>query len=430
MTEHYQDNMAILRQRWPALAEMLAAQPDISPDAELVQGLQTTLSIQGIQLTSRHDRIAEASLLARKIPKSARSATLFGTALGDVQHFLLKRPALESLKVVILNRAIFRHVLTLSEQRSWLEDPRVELVFDGSTLLRPPLATVPGEVMLAERACEGLRDRLMWQMNEERANQIHSADNPEVRSRFRELLPLIKSDTDVATLFNTLSASAGKAKVLVIATGPSLQFGFERIRQARQNAIVIAVDTALKPLLDAGITPDYVVTIDARITAEHLQVERVGPVPLIYFPRIAPAELRRWPGERIAAVWEASGYDVLARKAGCGRVYSSGSVTLTAVDLAVKMGATDIALFGCDFAYPNGQTHTGYEDGELGASARKARYMITGCNGELVATEPNMAMYLRTLEDYICRHPGVRFTNMGEIGALIKGTLSLKEAAA
>ena len=49
-----------------------------------------------------------------------------------------------------------------------------------------------------------------------------------------------------------------------------------------------------------------------------------------------------------------------------GQLYVGGSVIHPAVDLAVKMGAARITLFGADFAFPMNKTHAGWNDGDLG----------------------------------------------------------------
>jgi len=57
MSEFFQANAEVLQRRWPALFERLMAEDSASVQAELVQGLGSTLSVDGIQLTSRHDRL-------------------------------------------------------------------------------------------------------------------------------------------------------------------------------------------------------------------------------------------------------------------------------------------------------------------------------------------------------------------------------------
>ena len=60
-------NLAHIEQRWPALAELLSHQDISSVQAELLEGRESTLLLEGIQLTSRHDRWGEAKMQAEVI---------------------------------------------------------------------------------------------------------------------------------------------------------------------------------------------------------------------------------------------------------------------------------------------------------------------------------------------------------------------------
>ena len=67
-------------------------------------------------------------------------------------------------------------------------------------------------------------------------------------------------DGDVAELDGIHSG----ASVLVAAAGPTLADHFERLRNRPAGQPLVAVDAALKPLLAAGIRPDYVVAADSH----------------------------------------------------------------------------------------------------------------------------------------------------------------------
>lgn len=43
---------------------------------------------------------------------------------------------------------------------------------------------------------------------------------------------------------------------IVVAAGPSLNKNINELKKAKGKSLIIAVDTALKPLLRAGIVPD------------------------------------------------------------------------------------------------------------------------------------------------------------------------------
>lgn len=60
--------------------------------ADLVEGLGSTLSVNGVQLTSRHDRIRETRFQA-----DSSVVHSYGTGLGDLQVELLGRTGLERM---------------------------------------------------------------------------------------------------------------------------------------------------------------------------------------------------------------------------------------------------------------------------------------------------------------------------------------------
>ena len=76
--------LAIIEARWPTLAGALATAQLGDFQVELCEGSGSTLLVNGIQLTSRHDREAEAQLQANSLP-NARELHLYGTGLGDLR---------------------------------------------------------------------------------------------------------------------------------------------------------------------------------------------------------------------------------------------------------------------------------------------------------------------------------------------------------
>lgn len=84
-------HLAIIEQRWPRLAAHLTVAQLGDLQVELCEGLSSTLLVNGIQLTSRHDRVAEAELQAATLPDGP-VLHLYGTGLGDLQKVLLARP--------------------------------------------------------------------------------------------------------------------------------------------------------------------------------------------------------------------------------------------------------------------------------------------------------------------------------------------------
>jgi hypothetical protein len=420
MNEIFQANAQVIQQRWPALWEHLQAQDLASVPAELVEGRESTLSVHGVQLTSRHGRLAEARLQADSIAADAPVVHLYGTAIGDLQGLLLARPALQQLRVYILNSALFALVLGLLDQ-AWLADPRVELSRAGEhEEMSLPFFALPAEMVLADDFNARMRDRLLSETHLAFNNRHFSAQLPELQQRLRETESLVRSDADVAQLFST----APNAHVYVIATGPSLEQhlpALKAIAGRAERPMLMCVDTAYRPLREHGITPDLVVSVDMRINEQHLPPEASSLIKLVYMPLSNPAMLEHWQGPRYVGYSTSALYDALRQRLPKAPLFSAGSVLHPAVDLAVKMGARKITLFGADFAFPHGKTHTGWQDGHLGPTIDTARHWLHDGYGRRVKTQLNMRSYLLELERFIARHPEVEFFNTSRDGAMIQG---------
>lgn len=59
-----------------------------------------------------------------------------------------------------------------------------------------------------------------------------------------------------------------KAPVMVIGAGPSADYSIEIIKKYREKLFIIAVDVALKNLLDSGIIPDAAVVVESQLAIE------------------------------------------------------------------------------------------------------------------------------------------------------------------
>ena len=421
MSEFFQANAEVLQRRWPALFERLMAEDSTAIEAELVQGLGSTLSVNGIQLTSRHDRRHEAQVQAASLADKPQ-LHVYGTGLGDLPGVLLERAGLERLYVHILNGALFALVVQLLDQRHWLEDSRVQLFYAGDLSdICTPFFALPAEMLLADDFNAKIRDRLVNEVHLSFNNREFDTQSPFIQQRLQDCLPVLLGDDDVAQLFGTCT----DREIYVIATGPTLESHFERLAAVHQQAdrpLFICVDTAYRPLREHGIVPDLVVTIDQRIGFRHLPFEQSDGIPLVYLPMSDPEVLRAWKGKRYGGYSASPMYAQLRERYLRGLLHVGGSVIHPAVDLAVKMGGTHITLFGADFAFPMNKTHAGWNDGDLGPGVDQARHWVRDGNGQRVSTQLNFRGYLCVLERYIAAHPHVQFFNSSRAGALIAGT--------
>lgn len=68
--------------------------------------------------------------------------------------------------------------------------------------------------------------------------------------------------------FNELNKNGGTA--IIVSAGPSLDKNVEDLKKAEGKAMIIAVDTALKTVLRAGVRPDLTICVDPRKEIEFL----------------------------------------------------------------------------------------------------------------------------------------------------------------
>lgn len=429
MSGFLERNVDVIQRRWPRLALRLLVEDASQLQADLVEGLGSTLSINGIQLTSRHDRTREARLQADSLPPDSAVVHLYGTGLGDLQMELLGRAGLERLYVHILNGSVFALVLQLLDQESWLSDPRVELLYAADLAeIQLPFFALPSELVLADDLSAKIRDRLISEIHLAFNNREFDPLAPPIVERLQASLTLVQTDGDVAELFGSCACR----EVFVIATGPSLELHFEALRGIRDQAVrplFICVDTAYRPLLNHGIRPDVVVSIDQRISSRHLPPDDTSAITLVYMPMGDPQVLGAWQGPRFTGYSASPIYQQLRQQWPKGQLHAGGSVIHPAVDLAVKMGAVQVTLFGADFAFPGDKTHAGWSDGDLGPQLGAARHWVLDGHGQRIKTQLNFRSYLCELERFISAHPQVRFYNSSRAGAMIVGTAFHPELA-
>lgn len=424
MTELFTANLEIINKRWPLLASALHAANIEHFDACLVNGNEQTISVNGIQLSSRHNRIAEAKLLIKQLPANCRDLTVYGVGMGDVPAVLVQHPHIKSIRIGLLNVSLFALLLTYTDQREWLSDPRLTLVHQLQQHRLPPhYITVTPELLLSSDDNARLRDLLVFNNNLDFANRSHGNDDVELQQRMRDNLATMQQDADAATL----SLQYQPNQTLVIATGPTLEQHYAYLRAQRAlpeptRPLMISVDTALKALLKEQIVPDIVVSIDQNVTRDFLPDNVPDSVKLVYFPKSQQAVLQWWPGQRFAAYSHSKIYDEFHQQCPKLRLFANGSVIHPAIDLAVHLNSQSITLFGCDFSYPHNKTHAFWQDGKLGPSIANAKqHWVMNGHGEKVATDLNFRGYLLALEHYILTKPEVTFYNASLDGAAIDG---------
>ncbi len=165
----------------------------------------------------------------------------------------------------------------------------------------------------------------------------------------------IRRAAGVTSLFNSFT----NTPAVIVAAGPSLDKNMFRLSAIAGKAIIIAVDTIYTGLVEAGINPDLVITLDPQPEIKRFFQGVNTSGKILVAPSVAsPTTLEAWKGDVVFYNKFAPDISSLVRisKANphLGMLIPGGSVLTVGLDLAFRMGADPIAFIGQDLSYPPG----------------------------------------------------------------------------
>lgn len=110
--------------------------------------------------------------------------------------------------------------------------------------------------------------------------------------------------------------------------------------------------------------------------------------------------LDKWPGPRHVAMNTTPVLDSIRYELNTDNLFTFGSVIHPAIDLVVKMGATNIVLltlFDADFGYANNKTHAVWKDGALGPKFKHRQEWITNGFSENIRAQHALPVLVEQL---------------------------------
>ena len=146
---------------------------------------------------------------------------------------------------------------------------------------------------------------------------------------------------------------------VLISAGPSLQEILPYLKEIKKRAVIIAVDTALRALLKAGVEPDFIILVDPQYYAYRHIAGLKSPSSILITESAAWPAVYRFECKKIiltSSLFPLGQYfeKHLGTK---GTLGAGGSVSTTAWDFARYAGFTDIYCAGLDLGYPLLQSH-------------------------------------------------------------------------
>lgn len=208
---------------------------------------------------------------------------------------------------------------------------------------------------------------------------------------------------------------------IIVAAGPSVEENIEELKRAKGRAIIFAVDSILKFLLNSGVEPDFVLSIDPNKHVGHFTREVPITTPLITYMESNNDILKIHKGKKIFCSQNKFVEEIYQKVNKIPpKVQASGSVALVAFSVCIKLGIKEIILVGQDLAYKDNQTHAGRAKNVLFNPETDVE--LEGINGEFIRSRYDWNEFIKRYEDIIAQYPDIKVIDAKQYGARIKGT--------
>lgn len=214
---------------------------------------------------------------------------------------------------------------------------------------------------------------------------------------------------------------------IIVAAGPSLKGNMEELKRAKGKAYIFVVDRILDYVLDEGLEPDFIVTVDPIKPIEYFTRRTDLKIPLLCELVANWEVLDRHIGRKIiysCSSYFAKMYEYLDKRP---PLLSTGaSVATTAFAACVQLGFKRIVLVGQDLAYDGEMTHAG---GIAEKIERVRDVMVEGIDGKQIRSRYDWYEFLTWFKDMITILPEIQVIDAKEKGAKIQGStvMPLKE---
>lgn len=227
---------------------------------------------------------------------------------------------------------------------------------------------------------------------------------------------------------------------VIVSAGPSLEKNIKKLKEIKNKALIIAVDTAMKPLFSHNISPHFVITIDPqKKNSKYFRNVDFKDSVLIAESSVDKEAIDSFNGRVyfINSIFPLAKY-FMEELGNRGDITAGGSVSTAAYDFAIRIGANPIIMVGLDLSFPNYQTHIkgSYHEENFfteiykldSYDSRIYKVLIAGnlreeknIYNEKVWTDSRFDMYKNWYEEQCLKYNQIKFYNATEGGIVING---------
>ena len=308
----------------------------------------------------------------------------------------------------------------------------VQHLVDYSRMKLLDFCILPGYDVLYHEECEMFMDNVLDCMKNAIVNKAtHLTFDRDIPRRMLSNTKRMIFSSNLMQLKKALDQKVVKdIPVIIVSAGPSLDKNIHELKKAQGKAFIIAVDASIRTVLQAGVRPDLLCSIDPNSPERFFTGANTNEIFWACNQLSNPILLEKYAkhifyygsfGKR----WDNIMQDEL--KYNFPSITSGGSVSTEAFMLALHLGFRKIVLIGQDLAFTGGVTHTKGVGDALGDNDEyiKSRHLVEveGIDGTLLQTDYQMWIYKQWFEKAIrINKESIRVIDATEGGARIEGT--------
>lgn len=384
---------------------------------------QAFVNGQSFYLHSSVDPEIEARFLVDSL-KMTEDYIVFGMGLGYHVLELLNRYRSARVHIFESNIYLLYMAFTYIDWTTYIASGRILVVYNDDP---KQLISELGNQFAEMKNAELLVHYPAIKMIEDAQTRQLLEDFFVTTSSMREQGGLLDSNFEVISKLNL--PECGELKeifkdkaVVIVGAGPSVDSQLDRLRKYRDKITVFATGHITRRLVNEGIIPDAVIITDPQpLMYKQIDGVNLKGIPMILLSTASSSVIDYYNGSIYVAYQ--SGYElaeIKAKEIGATLFETGGSVTTTALDIALRFGAGKIIFVGVDLAYTGGYSHASGEGRRI--ENTDGLRQVRSNTGDMVYTSKNLDIYRKWIERRIEGVMDTKFYNTGE-GAVIKGTV-------
>lgn len=423
VSDFLENNMLILKEKNERLYKVLQNVRNDNTKyviAYAINGQPTVQARNGNRCFFMHSTMNpewEAQVLAAGLP-AAKNYVVFGMGLGYHVIELLKKYSENKVTVLESEKYLLLQALRYMDWTTYFKENRIEIVYE------PDITELIGYL-------KQMKDYELFM----HYPTVQAVENPSIRTLLEDFFITTSSMREQERFLDAnfeklserhlpecseIKSLFYKKNVVIVGAGPSVNQELPSLKQYRNNITIFATGHIAGTLLREGIIPDAIIITDPQ---PHMYQQVKGldtkKIPLILLSTASSSVLDYYEGPVYIAYQ--NGYrkaEEIAEKIGAKAFETGGSVTTTALDIALQFKAEKVIFVGVDLAYTGGNSHAegvGRRITDTG-SLRK----VISCSGEEIYTSKNLDIYRKWIERRIANLTGTVIYNTGN-GARIEG---------